>query len=39
VVEAGRARVEREFAVQSVVRRLKTLLEFPENAEARHPST
>jgi colanic acid/amylovoran biosynthesis glycosyltransferase len=39
MVAAGRTRVEREFAVQSVVRRLKTLLEFPENAEAPQSST
>jgi glycosyltransferase involved in cell wall biosynthesis len=39
MIEAGRARVEREFAVPSVVRRLKRLLEFPESAEAQHPPT
>lgn len=31
MARAGRARVEREFAIESVVRRLKQLLDFPED--------
>ena len=33
MVRAGRARVEREFAIESVVRRLRELLGFAEDAE------
>jgi glycosyltransferase involved in cell wall biosynthesis len=33
MVRAGRTRVEREFAIESVVRRLRELLGFAEDAE------